>query len=182
MPSSHLILCRPLLLLPPIPIYLWPNYGGGNEDNGDFLQRIPCIYCYTQCPQPCSRPPLTHGSIGDSWRLTGKSGSVSHGVTASLLLGPCAQGSICALQESFPVLCKFCQLYGGVNGDLLQEDLCHIQVCCTQSPCLCGSPLLICTSTGDSQTQFISVSVKSLGPGVHKVCLNPLSVSGGNGV
>ena len=27
----------------------------------------------------------------------------------------------------FPVLCKFWQLYGGVNGDLLQEGLCHTQ-------------------------------------------------------
>ena len=38
----------------------------------------------------------------------------------------------------FPVLCKFWWLYGGVNGDLLQESLCHTQVCCTQSPCPCG--------------------------------------------
>ena len=28
----------------------------------------------------------------------------------------------------------------------------------------------------------VSVSVGSLGPGAHKVCLSPLSVSGGNGV
>ena len=28
----------------------------------------------------------------------------------------------------------------------------------------------------------VSVSVGSLGPGVHKVCLSPLSISGGNGV
>ena len=45
-------------------------------------------------------------------------------------------------------------LYGGVNGDLLQEGLCHTQVCCTQSPCPCGSPLLTCTTTGETQTQF----------------------------
>ena len=25
-------------------IYLGPNYGGGNEDNGDLLQKIPCMY------------------------------------------------------------------------------------------------------------------------------------------
>ena len=37
----------------------------------------------------------------------------------------------------FPVLCKFWKLYGGVNDDLLQEGLCHMQVCCTQSPCPC---------------------------------------------
>ena len=40
-----------------------------------------------ECPQPCSRPPLTHISTGNSWTLTGKSGSVSCGVTAPFL-GP----------------------------------------------------------------------------------------------
>ena len=88
-------------------------------------------------------------------------------LVGSLLLSPgswCAQGSVCALQESVsPVLCKFWRLCGGVNGDLLQEGLCHAQVCSTQSPCPCGSPLLTCTSTGDTQTQF---------------CLSPCGVSG----
>ena len=122
-------------------------------------------------------------SIGDSWRLTGKSGPVSHGVTApSSWVLVHTSFCLCPPRVFFPVLCKFWQLYGGVNGDLLQEGLCHTQVCCIQSPCPCGSPLLICTSTGDSQTQFISVSVESVGPGVHKVCLSPLSISGGNGV
>ena len=53
----------------------------------------------------------------------------------------------------FPGLCKFWQLFGGVNGNLLQEGLCHTQVCCTQSPCPCNSPLLTHTSIGDTQTQ-----------------------------
>ena len=35
---------------------------------------------------------------------------------------------------------------------ILQEGLCFIQVCCTQSPC--GRPLLTHTSTVDTQTQF----------------------------
>ena len=76
----------------------------------------------------------------------------------SLLLSPrswCAQGFTCALQESVsPILCKFWQLYGGVNGDFFQEGLCHTQVCCTQSPCPCGRPLLTRSSAGDTQTQF----------------------------
>ena len=42
------------------------NHGWGNEDNGDRLQKIPCMYCYTQYPQPCSRPPLTHAYTGHS--------------------------------------------------------------------------------------------------------------------
>ena len=71
------------------------------------------------------------------------------------LVVQCTQGSVCALQESVsPVLCKFWRLYSGVNGDLLQKGLCHTQVCCTQSPCPCSSPLLTCTSTGDTQTRF----------------------------
>ena len=110
------------------------------------------MYCYTHCSQPCCRPPPTHASTGDSWTLLGKSGSVSCAVTAPFL-GPGAQGSVC-LRVYFTILCKFQQLYSRVNDDLLQEGLCHIQGCCTQSPCPCGSPLLTRTSTGDTQTQF----------------------------
>ena len=67
----------------------------------------------------------------------------------------CTQGFVCALQESVsPVLCKFWWFYGGVNGDLLQEGLCHTLVYCTQSPCPCSSPLLNHTSTENTQTQF----------------------------
>ena len=54
-------------------------------------------------------------------------------------------------------------LYGGVNGDLLQEGLCHTQVYCSQSLCLCSRPLLTCTSTGDTQHSYVSFSVGSLG-------------------
>ena len=103
--------------------------GGGNEDNGDRHQQIPGMYCYTQCPQPCSRPPPTRASTRDSWTLPGKSGSVSGGVTApfSWVL-VCTSFCLCPSRVYFPVLCKFWQLYGGVNGDLLQEGLCHTQV------------------------------------------------------
>ena len=55
---------------------------GNLKDNGDLFQKVPCMHCYTQCPQPCSRPPPTHASAGDSWTLPGKSGSVSCGVTS----------------------------------------------------------------------------------------------------
>ena len=107
------------------------------------------------CPQPCSMPLLTHASTGDFWTFTGKSASVSCGV-----IGPfywvlvCTGFFLCPSRVCCPVLCKFWWLYGGVNGDLLQEGLHHTQVCCTQSPCPCGSPLLTHTSTRDAQTQF----------------------------
>ena len=91
----------------------------------------------------------------DSWTLMANLGQ---SLAGSLLPSPgswCAQGSVCALQDSVsPVLCKFWRLYGGVNGDLLQEGLCHTHVYCTQIPCPCSSPLQTCTSTGDTQTQF----------------------------
>ena len=86
------------------------------------------------------------------WRLLDTYGQV----WVSLLWGHWhIQGFVCVLHESVsPVLGKFWWLYGGLNGDLLQEGLCHIPVCCTQSPYPCGSPLLTRTSTGDTQTQF----------------------------
>ena len=110
---------------------------------------------HAQCPQPCSRPLLTHASTGDSCTLTGKSGSVSCEVTAPfswVLLH--TRFCLCPPRVCSPVLCTFRQLYGGVNGGLLQEGLCHTQVCCTQSPYPCSSPLLTHNSTGDTQTQF----------------------------
>ena len=83
---------------------------------------------------------------------------------------------VCALQVSAsPVLCKFWYLYGGVNGDLLQEGLCHAQVYCTQSPCPYGSPLLTCTSTGDTQAQ---IWLSLCGLGMHFVPFPGLSGSG----
>ena len=67
-----------------------PSYGGGNEDHGDLLQKVPCTHSCTQYPQPCSRPPLTHTSVRDSWTLMGKSESLSCG---SLLLSPWSWGT-----------------------------------------------------------------------------------------
>ena len=107
--------CVPSLLFD-----LRPNYGGGNEDNSDLLQKVPHTHCCTQSPQTCSRPPPTHASTKGSWTLMSKSGSVSYGVTApfSWVL---VHTRFCLWPPSicFPVLCKFSWLYGGVNGDLL---------------------------------------------------------------
>ena len=117
------------------------------------------------------------------WRLLdthGKSGSVSCGVTAPFSWR--TRFCVCPPRVYFPVLCKFWQLYGGVNGDLLQEGLCHTQVCCIQCPCPCSRPPLAVPPQEMLRHSSVSVSVGSLGPGAHKVCLIPLSVTGGNGV
>ena len=81
--------------------------------------------------------------------------SLCQSLVGSLLLSPgswCTRFCLCPPRVYFPVLSKFWQLCGGVSGDLLQEGLCHTQVCCTWSPCPCGSPLLTRTSAGDAQT------------------------------
>ena len=170
-----------------------------NEDNGDLLQKVPCTHCCTQCSQTCSQPPPTHASAGDSWTLTGMSGSVSFGVTAPFywvlmytrfcscpprVCFPSPVQVVVALhtehtQKSLTHVRLFATPwiiayqaprymgfsrheywsglpfpYGGVNGNLRQEGLCHTQVYCTQSPCPCSSPLLTHTSSGDTQTQL----------------------------
>ena len=80
------------------------------------------MYCYTHCPQPCSRPLPTHTSTGDSWTFLGKSASVFCGVIAPFSWVPVLiRFCFCPPRVYFPVLCKFWQLYGGVNGNLLQE-------------------------------------------------------------
>ena len=37
--------CVPSLLFD-----MWPNYGAGSEYNGNILHKVPCIQCFTQCP------------------------------------------------------------------------------------------------------------------------------------
>ena len=82
----------------------------------------PALQQATTDPRLRQRLPDTHTQVWDSL-LWGH---------CSFLLGPSAQGSFVLSVSLFPVLCKFWQLYGGVNGDVLQEDLCHTH---TQSPC-----------------------------------------------
>ena len=99
-------------------IYLGSNYSGGNEGNGDLPQKVPFTHFCTRCPQPCSRPPLTHASARDSWTLMGKSGSVSCGVTAPFFcILVHTRFCLCPPGVFSPVLCQFWQLCGGINGD-----------------------------------------------------------------
>ena len=130
-------------------------------------------------PQHCRRTLPTQASArdyGHSWASLGQS------LVGSLLLSPGSLFCLCPPRVYFPVLCKFWWLYGGVNGDLLQEGLSHTQVCCPRAP----APAAVhCWPIPPHETLKHgsgSISVGSLGPGAHKVCLSPLSVSGGYGV
>ena len=66
---------------------------------------------------------------------------------------------------------------------------CHTQVCCTQPksavPRAPAPEAVHCWPLPPQETlkhSSVSVSVGSLGPGVHKVCMSPLSISGRCGV
>ena len=82
-----------------------PNYGGGNEDHGNLLQKVPCTHSCTQYPQPCSRPPVTHTSVRDSWTLRRVWVSLLWG-HCSFLLGPGAHKVLFVPSKSlFPQSC-----------------------------------------------------------------------------
>ena len=106
------------------------------------------ICCCTQCPRPCSRPPLTCTSAGDSRTLRA---SLGESLVGSLLLSRgswCIQGSVCALQESVSRVSSGGSVVGLIRGLMPYPGLLHPE------PLPCGSPLLTCTFAGDIQTQF----------------------------
>ena len=142
-------------------------------------------HCCTQCLSPAAglrRPTPPLETPGHS------QASLGHTLVGSLLLSPascCTRFCLCPPRVCFPVLCKFWWLYGGVNGDLLHEGLCHTRVCCTQNPCPCSRPPLTHASTGDTQTQFclsLYGACGASGSWCAQGLFKPLSTSGGYGV
>ena len=79
-----------------------------------------------------------------------------------------------------------CQLSGSIVGlkatSSKRAYITHhaCQICCSQRPYPSGRPLLTHVSAGDTQAlkgRSDSVSVGSLGPGVHKALFEPSSIS-----
>ena len=105
----------------------------------------PALQQATTDPRLCQRLLDTHGHVWVSF-LRGH---------CSFLLGPGVHKILFVPSKNlFPQSCVSSgSSMGGVIGSLLLE-FCHIQVCCTQSPCPCSRPLLTHTSSGDTQTQF----------------------------
>ena len=96
--------CVPSLLFD-----LRPNYGGGNQDNCDLLQKVQnvsCTHCCTQCSQPWSSPLLTHWLC---WGLLHTHRQVWVSLLwsqCSFLLGPDAQKLLFVPSKSlFPQSC-----------------------------------------------------------------------------
>ena len=128
----------------------------------------------TTNPRPCQRLLDTHGQVWVSlvW---------GH---CSFLLGLGVHSFVPALQESVsPVLCKFWWLYGGVNGDLLQEGLCHTQVYSTQSPRPCAGRWWPVPPQETLKHSKVGLAQSLWGLLVYtKFCLSPPSISAGDGV
>ena len=112
--------------------------------------------------------------------------SLGQSLVGSLLLSPGScytQGSVCALQES---VSQSCVSSGSSTLGLMTTSSERAYAIRRSAAPRAPAPvaghcwpvppqeMLKCSS--------VSGSVGSLGCGVHKVCLNPLSVSGGNGV
>ena len=138
------------------------------------LQKVPCGHCYTQFPQPCSSLLWNLSPTRDSWTLTGKSGSVSCGVTApfSWVLVH-TRFYLCPPRICFPVLCKFSWLYGGLMATS-KRAYAIPRSTAPRAP----APAAVHSIPPQETLKYssVSVSVGSLGPDVHKVCLSPLSI------
>ena len=121
------------------------------------------MYCYIHCPQPCSRPPPTHVSDGDSWTLPGKSGLVSCGITDPFSWVLVHTGSVWVLQESISQCCvsSGCSMWGKwgppPRGIMPYPSLLHPSLHPSLPyPSLLHPSLRQSTADpfGDSQTQF----------------------------
>ena len=133
-------------------------------------------------PRPCSRPPPTHACPADSWTLTGKSGSVSCGVTAPFSWVLVHKALLCPPRVYFPV----CVSSGGSMVGLMVTSSKRAYAIPRSAAPRAPAPVAgHCWPVPLQETlrhSSGSVSVGSLGPGAHKVCLSPLSISGGEGV
>ena len=98
----------------------------------------------------------------------------------SFLLGTGAHGSVCALQESISQSCvtSGCSVVGLMAISSKRAYAMPRSAVPVSAAAHCW-PTPPQEMLRDSS---VSVSMRSLSPGVHKVCLSPLNVSGGNGV
>ena len=137
--------------------------------------------------QPATAKPtplLTHASAGDSWTLTGKSRSVSLGVTApfSWVL-VCTSFCLCPPRSLFP---QSCVSFGGSIVGLMatspKRAYAIPKSTAPRAPDLAAVHWWPVLPQETLKHNSGSGSVGSLGPGVHKVSLSPPSISSGYGV
>ena len=182
MPSNHLILCCPLLVLssifPSIRVF---------SDESALCIRWPKYWSFSFSTSPSNEHPGLISFRMDWLDLLAVQGTLKslpqhHSSKASIL----QHSAFFIVQLSHPYMTtgktialtrqtfvdKVMSLLFNMLSRLVITFLPrskHILISWLQSP-------------GDTQNSSVSVSVGSLGPGVHKVCLSPVSVSGRSGV
>ena len=150
------------------------KYGGGNEDNGDSFKRSHAYTASLSAPDPSASH--HQPTPGHSWASLGQS------LVGSLILSPgywYTQGSVSALQESVsPVLCKFWQLYDGLMATSSKRAYAIPRSTAPRAPAHTAVHYWPMPPQETPKHSSFSVSVGYLGPGVQKVCLSSLRVSG----
>ena len=161
--------------IPSLLFDLRPNYGGGNEESGDLLQKVPCMLCLTQCPQTCCRhcQRLATADRRLCQRLLNTHPQVwvtllwGH---CSFLLGPGVYKVLFVPSKSlFPQSCvssghSVVGLMVTSSRRLMPHPgLLHPE------PLPCGRPLLTCTSAGDTQTLKGRSNFNSIIRGHHRL-------------
>ena len=95
----------------------------------------------------------------------------------------CTQGSVCALQES---ISQSCVSPGSFMVGLMATSSKRAYAIPKSAAPRAAAPVAVhCWPVLPQETlghSSVSVSVGSLGLGAHRICLSPLSISGGNGV
>ena len=160
-----------------------PNCGGGNEHNGDLLQKVPFSHCCTHCPQPCSRPPLTHTSAGDSWTLMDKSGSLSCGVSVPFYwVLVCTRFCLCPSKSLQPCISSIRSMVE-LTVTSSKRTYSIPRSVAPRAPAIVAGhfwPVLLQETLKHSKA---GLAQSPWGLLVHtRFCLSPLSVSGGHGV
>ena len=166
--------CVPSLLFD-----LRPNYGGGNEDNGDSPWKGPMMHCCAQCPDPAAghhQPTPPPETPGHSWASLGQS------LVGSLLLSPGAWAHkvMFVLYKSlFPQSCVSSgSSMVGLMGTSSKRAYAIPVSAESRAPAPTKAHCLLIPPQETPKHSSVSVSVGSLGPGAHKIRLSLLSISG----
>ena len=138
------------------------------------------LYSLPPTPQQATNNPCLRWRLLNTHRQVWVSLPWGH---CSLLLGPGAQGSVCALQESF---LQSCVSSGSSMVGLMVTSSKRAYTIPKSAAPTDPVPVIVHSWPVPPQETLkhssVSVSVEFLSPGADKVCLSPLSVSGKNGV
>ena len=151
-----------------------------NEDNGDLLYKVLCMHCHTQCPRPSAgqhQPMLPPETPGHSQASLGRS------VVEKLLFSPgfwYEQGFVCTSKSLFPQPCV--SSGGSMVGLMATSSKRAYAICRSAAPRVPAPMAFHCWPVPPKEPLRHSSAQSLWGPGAHKVCLNPPSISGGYGV